>query len=100
VNSKVSIIFLVDVALLFVEAGISIFFMPHIEVSKGRGSTVNLYYETHGNGPCKILLVTGFMTHCGFWMPQINFLTQFEEFEVCLFDNRGFGMKEIIVECK
>jgi len=69
--------------------------MPHVEVSKGRGSAVLLYHEVHGEGPIKILCVTGFMTHCKYWMPQVNFFTKCGGFQVCIFDNRGFGYSSV-----
>jgi len=56
---------------------------------------VNLYYELHGTGPIKILLINGFMTSCASWTPQIRFFKQYAEFEVCILDNRGYGLSSV-----
>lgn len=62
-------------------------------VGEGRKDSVDLYYELHGRGPHKVLLVMGFATSCKAWMPNVKELVaeHGDEFEVCIFDNRGCG---------
>lgn len=44
----------------------------HVEVAHNRESApVKLYYEMHGNGPQKVLLVMGLSTPCSAWDLQV-----------------------------
>jgi len=54
---------------------------------------VDIYYELHGRGPHKLLLIMGLATSCKAWRPNLEYLVQHhaDEFEVCIFDNRGVG---------
>ncbi|KAJ3107420.1 hypothetical protein HDU96_007909 [Phlyctochytrium bullatum] len=79
--------------------------MPHVEVARNHGSEpVNLYYEVHGNGPQKLLLIggkerialeEGFGNICHQWDLQVEFFGKRPEFSVCIFDNRGAGQSSI-----
>jgi len=66
--------------------------MSRCKVSKNRGEEVELYYEIHGDGPKKVLFIMGFMTSCRMWTPQVKFFKKKPEYQVCIFDNRGFGL--------
>jgi len=65
--------------------------MPKFEVEEG----VDLYYEVSGNpdAPNKVLCVMGWATcyKMGIWENQVEYFSQFPDFEVCIFDNRGSG---------
>ncbi|KAJ3215806.1 hypothetical protein HDU67_010299 [Dinochytrium kinnereticum] len=66
--------------------------MPYCEVGKGRGNeAVKLYYETHGSGPQKIIFIMGLTADHTRWDFQSHFFSELEEYEVCVFDNRGIG---------
>ncbi|KAF7722767.1 hypothetical protein EC973_002721 [Apophysomyces ossiformis] len=62
----------------------------YVNVSK-TSTPINIYYEMHGTGPQKVLLVTGLSTPCHAWEKQAEFLSQTEKYTVILFDNRGMG---------
>jgi len=65
--------------------------MPLFEVEEG----VELYYEVTGNPDAKhkILCVMGWATcyKMGIWENQTQYFSQFPDFEVVIFDNRGSG---------
>ncbi|GAM19074.1 hypothetical protein SAMD00019534_022490 [Acytostelium subglobosum LB1] len=68
------------------------FIEGHVTVSKNRGTPFDLYYQLHGNGPNKVILVMGFMTDCTAWRLQLEYFKQLSnEYQVCVFDNRGIG---------
>ncbi|KYR02960.1 hypothetical protein DLAC_00443 [Tieghemostelium lacteum] len=70
--------------------------MSFLEVAKGRGE-FQMYYELHGNhdAPEKVLIISGFITPCGEFINQLEYLKQFPELQICLFDNRGIGKSGI-----
>jgi len=51
----------------------------------------NLYYALFGSGPVKIIMIMGFATSGLAWKNQIEYLVQFPQYQVCVFDNRGAG---------
>jgi len=55
-----------------------------------------LYYELHGGGPRKLLLLMGLAgTHTAFEPQLLHFgITRAEDFTVCLVDNRGIGASD------
>ncbi|KAI9250554.1 Alpha/Beta hydrolase protein [Phascolomyces articulosus] len=65
----------------------------HVDVAKnGRESKpVNIYYEKHGYGPEKVLLVMGLSTPCSAWDFQVDYLARSGKYTVVIFDNRGMG---------
>ncbi|KAI8924675.1 Alpha/Beta hydrolase protein [Entophlyctis helioformis] len=65
--------------------------MPFVNVADASAQPVHTYYEVHGSGPQKILLVGGVSTTAHFWDKQIDFFSRYPEFSVCVFDNRGSG---------
>eukprot|EP01132_Coremiostelium_polycephalum_P005391 gene5391-6724_t len=65
--------------------------MPHIEIGKGRGGPFKFYYELHGEGPEKIVMVMGFLTPCSSWDRQLDYLKGLSGYQICIFDNRGVG---------
>ncbi|KAJ3110727.1 hypothetical protein HDU96_006337 [Phlyctochytrium bullatum] len=66
--------------------------MPFCEVGKDREiEPVKLYYETHGSGPQKIMFIMGLTADHTRWDFQKDFFKELDEYEVCVFDNRGIG---------
>jgi len=68
--------------------------MPIIKIGKSRGEEFDFFYETfgHGYGNEKVILIHGFLTAGYKWKRQIEYFKQFyNEFEICVFDNRGVG---------
>eukprot|EP01111_Echinosteliopsis_oligospora_P009354 TRINITY_DN2724_c2_g1_i1.p1 TRINITY_DN2724_c2_g1~~TRINITY_DN2724_c2_g1_i1.p1 ORF type:complete len:335 (+),score=105.11 TRINITY_DN2724_c2_g1_i1:54-1058(+) len=65
--------------------------MPYTRVGESRNLGINMYYELHGNGPVKVLLVMGMQASAKEWYPQIEFFQDKKEYQVCAFDNRGYG---------
>ncbi|KAN0036347.1 hypothetical protein ACTFIV_001638 [Dictyostelium citrinum] len=67
-------------------------------VGEKNGKLNKLYYETFGNGPKKILFITGFLSSSKGWCKQIDHFTKNEkndQYEICVFDNRGIGKSNI-----
>lgn len=61
-------------------------------IGRERLLPVDIYYEVYGSGPKKILFIIGYITCFYMWEDQIQFFKQKpEEFQVCVFDNRGIG---------
>ncbi|KAJ3321512.1 hypothetical protein HDU76_014081, partial [Blyttiomyces sp. JEL0837] len=53
---------------------------------------IDIYYELHGNGPKKVLLVAGWGNSCRAWVTSLNYFKAMkDQYEVCVFDNRGVG---------
>lgn len=67
---------------------------PHwgyVTVGEGRGREITLHYRIHGKGRFKIIFVMGFATSCNAWSPQVEFFEKNEDYQFCVFDNRGVG---------
>jgi pimeloyl-ACP methyl ester carboxylesterase len=62
--------------------------MPTVKVDDGK---VDIYYELHGEGPEKVLFITGFVTSYKTWRRQIEFFKNKRRYQICVFDNRGNG---------
>jgi pimeloyl-ACP methyl ester carboxylesterase len=59
-----------------------------LEVEPG----TEIYYEVHGSGTHKLLLIMGFATSGQAWRHTVDyFVNNHEEYEICIFDNRGTG---------
>ncbi|KIJ17067.1 hypothetical protein PAXINDRAFT_130593 [Paxillus involutus ATCC 200175] len=52
----------------------------------------SLYFELHGNGPQKIVLIMGLNSPCFAWLPQVEHFGKSERYSTLVFDNRGAGM--------
>jgi len=52
---------------------------------------VSMYYETHGDGPQKILFVMGLSASLRVWEIQVQYFSKASDFQLCVFDNRGIG---------
>lgn len=66
--------------------------MPTVIVAKERvPNGVSLYYETHGDGSNKVLLIMGLSASLRAWEIQIQFFSKLPDFQLCVFDNRGIG---------
>jgi len=64
--------------------------MPLVEVGDG---SHQVYYELYGQGPIKILFTMGLAGDHLQWEPQTeHFLEKPDEFQVCVYDNRGIGL--------
>jgi hypothetical protein len=48
--------------------------MPHVKLSAAN-QNLNLYYEVHGTGKTKILLIMGLLTDGGAWARQVRLQT-------------------------
>jgi len=57
-------------------------------------SPVNLFYQLYGNGPHKVLCVTGLSTSHKAWIFNIEELQKNSDFQICAFDNRGCGQSD------
>ncbi|CAO3640221.1 unnamed protein product [Cunninghamella echinulata] len=67
----------------------------HIPVGKNREPTpVNIYYELHGNGSEKVVLVMGLSTPCQAWINQVRYFVGTGKYTVLIFDNRGMGLSD------
>ncbi|KAI7906189.1 Alpha/Beta hydrolase protein [Cokeromyces recurvatus] len=55
---------------------------------------IKLYYEMHGNGPERVLLVMGLSTPCGAWDHQVIYFYICIYYTVIVFDNRGMGFSD------
>ncbi|KAN0004555.1 hypothetical protein ACTFIZ_010711 [Dictyostelium cf. discoideum] len=65
-------------------------------VGKNSGKPNKIYFETFGNGPKKILFITGFLSSSKGWCKQIDYFTnKSDQYEICVFDNRGIGKSNI-----
>ena len=66
--------------------------MPYLSVAHGRsGGPFSLFYNVHGSGTEKILLINGMGGISSQWDDQVEYLLGFKEFQICVFDNRGAG---------
>ncbi|PRP82241.1 hypothetical protein PROFUN_06253 [Planoprotostelium fungivorum] len=76
--------------------------MPYITVGEGRTKPANLYYESFGQGPNKVIFIMGFLCIGEAWDRQVKAFRlpkesedeedrYDERFEVVVFDNRGVG---------
>ncbi|KAI9249605.1 Alpha/Beta hydrolase protein [Helicostylum pulchrum] len=67
----------------------------HVEVGLQRQSSpIKIYYEMHGNGPEKVLLVMGLSSACSAWDLQTKYLAETGKYTVIVFDNRGMGFSD------
>ncbi|KAJ3095842.1 hypothetical protein HDU97_006463 [Phlyctochytrium planicorne] len=72
---------------------------PHTVSTVKTSGGIDLYYELHGNGKNKILFITGLSASCTAWEVTVAALlpsklqngTTTDDYEICLFDNRGVG---------
>ncbi|ESK83471.1 hypothetical protein Moror_4912 [Moniliophthora roreri MCA 2997] len=51
----------------------------------------SLYYEVHGTGPEKIVLIMGLNSSSNSWFPQVEHFGKSTDYSVLVFDNRGVG---------
>ncbi|OBZ89455.1 putative aminoacrylate hydrolase RutD [Choanephora cucurbitarum] len=64
----------------------------HIKITHRLQKTpIQIYYEVHGNGPQRVLLIMGLSTPCVAWDYQTKFLVETGDYTVIVFDNRGVG---------
>eukprot|EP01065_Artemidia_motanka_P034919 TRINITY_DN42902_c0_g1_i1.p2 TRINITY_DN42902_c0_g1~~TRINITY_DN42902_c0_g1_i1.p2 ORF type:complete len:413 (+),score=143.46 TRINITY_DN42902_c0_g1_i1:60-1241(+) len=54
-----------------------------------------LYYEVHGSGPVKVLLVPPLAATHTVWEPQYAYFGSRPEFTVCAYDGRGIGFSAV-----
>ncbi|KAI9324859.1 Alpha/Beta hydrolase protein [Obelidium mucronatum] len=68
--------------------------MPYVQVAEKHGlEPLNMYYEVHGTGSTKVVLIGGFGNICHQWDLQVDFFMQEPTvYSVCIFDNRGGGL--------
>ncbi|KAF9905246.1 hypothetical protein EC991_001898 [Linnemannia zychae] len=55
---------------------------------------VKLYYEKTGEGPVKLLLITGLGTPASGWDPVVEYFSKRPEYTIVAFDNRGAGYSD------
>ncbi|KAJ3128745.1 hypothetical protein HK100_009016 [Physocladia obscura] len=67
--------------------------MPIARVAETYGQEpLDLYYEVHGRGPNRVVLIGGFGNICHQWDLQVDsFMEEPDVYSVCIFDNRGGG---------
>ncbi|KAG6189600.1 hypothetical protein E4U47_003293 [Claviceps purpurea] len=65
-------------------------------VAKGRGGPLNLYWEIHGQGPTKIVLIMGLGAILTTWQIQTHYFGHLhgDKYTVLVFDNRGIGRSD------
>jgi len=51
----------------------------------------SLYFEQHGTGAEKIVLIMGLNSTSFAWFPQVDYFSKKPEYSVLVFDNRGVG---------
>ncbi|KAI8077380.1 Alpha/Beta hydrolase protein [Gilbertella persicaria] len=67
----------------------------HVEVGHQRQfKPIKIYYEMHGNGPKRVMLVMGLGSPCSAWDHQTQFLAETGDYTVIVFDNRGMGLSD------
>ncbi|CAF0874511.1 unnamed protein product [Adineta steineri] len=64
--------------------------MPHLNLS-AVNQNLKLYYEIHGSGENKILLIMGLLTEGAAWSRQIEFFAAKSDYQCVTYDNRGCG---------
>jgi len=62
-----------------------------VEVGAERGSPTKIYYELHGSGTNKVLLIMGLSATCRSWDLTVEQLLKHGNYEICILDNRGVG---------
>ncbi|KAJ3197256.1 hypothetical protein HK101_005028 [Irineochytrium annulatum] len=67
-----------------------------VEVAKHAGKPVELYYEMYGNGPNKVMFVTGLASTCKAWEATAEILVAHGDYTVLTFDNRGCGHSTMV----
>ncbi|KAJ3271357.1 hypothetical protein HDV01_006862 [Terramyces sp. JEL0728] len=65
--------------------------MPKINVCSDNEPPVEIYYSVIGAGPHKLFFVNGMGSISQQWDYQVEYFSQFEQFSICVFDNRGSG---------
>lgn len=76
----------------------SLFFTIPASRAEANGESVRLHYQLYGRGEKKILFIMGFACTLQQWAFQIEFFhcSPFaEEFQICVYDNRGIGESSI-----
>ncbi|KAI0933150.1 hypothetical protein AcV7_004707 [Taiwanofungus camphoratus] len=51
----------------------------------------SLYFEQHGTGPEKMVLIMGLNSTSFSWFPQVDYFARKPEYSIVVFDNRGVG---------
>ncbi|CAM4905929.1 unnamed protein product [Rotaria socialis] len=64
--------------------------MPYIKLSSSN-QNLELYYELHGSGEIKILLIMGYLADAAAWYRQADFFAEKPDYQCVSFDNRGFN---------
>lgn len=70
--------------------------MPYAKiVNRLDGRDVGLHYVLRGNGPVRVLFVSGFTMGNAFWIHQRRLFDKYPDvFTTCTFDNRGVGRSD------
>ncbi|KAI0818892.1 alpha beta-hydrolase [Irpex lacteus] len=55
----------------------------------------SLYYELHGTGPEKVVLIMGLNSTSFAWEYQVRYFSRIENYSVLVFDNRGVGYSSV-----
>ncbi|KAG8411462.1 hypothetical protein J3458_015519 [Metarhizium acridum] len=68
----------------------------HLPVGEGRGGPFNLYWEVHGNGPTKLILIMGLAGTITSWQIQTHHFGHLhgDQNSVLVLDNRGVGRSD------
>lgn len=61
------------------------------KVNVGGSPPVELYYQIHGTGEIKLLLIMGLNATCDNWDLTTKHFARSGNFQVCVFDNRGIA---------
>eukprot|EP01094_Clydonella_sp_ATCC50884_P008589 TRINITY_DN18173_c0_g1_i1.p1 TRINITY_DN18173_c0_g1~~TRINITY_DN18173_c0_g1_i1.p1 ORF type:complete len:316 (-),score=69.53 TRINITY_DN18173_c0_g1_i1:13-960(-) len=73
--------------------------MPTVVVGGGGGDQAELYYEAHGSGEKKVVMVMGFAATCQLFLPLVrDMLSRDEGYSFLIFDNRASGRSSGTVE--
>ncbi|KXN70254.1 alpha/beta-hydrolase [Conidiobolus coronatus NRRL 28638] len=57
-------------------------------------NNTNIFYQLYGNGDKKLIFIMGLNGTHHLWLKQALYFAQLEEYQVCVFDNRGIGLSD------
>ncbi|KXN70251.1 alpha/beta-hydrolase [Conidiobolus coronatus NRRL 28638] len=58
------------------------------------GNNTEIFYQLYGKGDKKLIIIMGLNGTHHHWLKQVLYFAQLEEYQVCVFDNRGIGLSD------
>lgn len=70
----------------------------YLQISRPPTPSFKLYYELHGQGPTKLLLIMGLGFSLEGWIDQVKYfgIERQDEYTVLVYDNRGIGFTDTV----